>query len=272
MVERDLPWRSTRDPWEILVAELMLQQTQVRRVIPSWQLFLETMGTPAACASAGRSAVLRAWEGLGYHRRAVALHQAAVQIVERYGGEVPDELEALHSLPGVGPYTARAVLAFAFEADVAVVDTNVARILSRAVAGRPLTARESQALADRLVTPGRAWAHNQAMLDLGATTCAATPRCAACPLRRSCAWRRRGLEAPDPASTTAGTSRPQARFEGSDRQLRGRILAALRGSEPEASWRPEAQERFGTDRVASAVAALEAEGLARRGRSGLTLG
>ncbi len=130
---RDLPWRATRDPWRILVAEVMLQQTQALRVIPKWTSFCDAYPTPAACAAASLGDVLRHWQGLGYPRRARNLHDAAGLIVSRHGGDVPDTIEALHALPGVGPYTARAVLAFAFERDVAVVDTNIARVLARVV-------------------------------------------------------------------------------------------------------------------------------------------
>jgi len=261
VVERDLPWRRTRDPWAILVAEAMLQQTQVARVVPAWERFLSEMGTPERCADAGRAAVVRRWEGLGYHRRAVALHATAVRLVEDHGGVVPSSLDDLLALPGVGPYTARAVLAFAFERDVAVVDTNVARVVSRAVAGRPLGARATQELADALVTTGRGWHHNQAMLDLGALACTARPACERCTLRRSCVWARAGNPAPDPARTTAGTSRPQPAFEGSNRQLRGRLLAAARRDAPEPSWRPALEAAFTAPRVASALTALIAEGM-----------
>ena len=236
-------------------------------MILAWDAFVSEMPTPAACVTAGRAQVVRRWEGLGYHRRAVALHGAASAIVERHAGEVPDALDALVALPGVGPYTARAVLAFAFERDVGVVDTNVARILSRAVAGRPLGARESQGLADRLVTPGRGWAHNQAMLDFGALTCSARPDCGGCALRRSCAWARAGYPSPDPAAATAGTSRPQPRFKGSDRELRGRILSLARAARPGAGWRDELEAEFSDERVDAALRALEREGLiAARGR------
>ncbi len=140
---RDLPWRATRDPWRILVAEIMLQQTQVPRVIPKWLAFGAAYPTPAACAAAPLGDVLRHWQGLGYPRRARNLHDAATAMVAEHGGAVPDDLDALRALPGIGPYTARAVLAFAFERDVAVVDTNIARVLAR-VAGARLTLRQAQ--------------------------------------------------------------------------------------------------------------------------------
>jgi A/G-specific adenine glycosylase len=225
-VTRDLPWRRTREPWEILVAEFCCQQTQAQRAIAAFERCRRRFPTPAACAVAPLRDVLDAWRGLGYYHRARALHESAKAIVNRHGGVVPDELTALLALPGVGPYTARAVLAFAFERDVGVVDTNVARVLARAVANRPLAPSEAQRLADALVPSGRGWEHNQAMLDLGATLCGRTAVCERCMLRSSCAWHRAGRPAPDPAVRTAFASRPQARFEGSDRQGRGRLLAA----------------------------------------------
>jgi A/G-specific adenine glycosylase len=224
---RDLPWRRTRDPWQVLVSEAMLQQTQVARVIERYGPFLERFPTPAAMADSPLADVLDAWAGLGYYRRARDLHRAASAIVTHHAGRVPDTVADLVALPGIGAYTARAVLALAYEQDHGVVDTNVARVLARAVTGAPMTAGAGQRLADALVPPGTGWLHNQTLLDLGATVCTArTPRCEECPLRSACAWRRAGGE--DPARTTAGTSRPQAPFAGSDRQGRGRLLAALR--------------------------------------------
>lgn len=235
---RDLPWRRTRDPWAVLISEAMLQQTQVVRVLERYGPFLSRFPSPAAMAVAPLGDVLDAWAGLGYYRRARDLHRAAVTIMAEHGGRVPDTLEGLRALPGVGGYTARAVLALAYEQDHGVVDTNVARVLARAFHGAPMTASVVQRLADALVPRGRAWAHNQTLLDLGATVCTARePRCGTCPLRRGCAWRRAGggdrtgTDAPsDPARATAGTSRPQARFAGSDRQGRGRLLAEMRTS------------------------------------------
>jgi A/G-specific adenine glycosylase len=228
-VRRDLPWRRTRDPWAILVSELMLQQTQVARVLPRYEAFLAAFATPAACAAAAPGEVLRRWEGLGYNRRALNLHRAAARVVDDHGGTLPDDLDALLALPGIGPYTARAVLAFAFERDHGVVDTNAARFLARAVAGRRLAPREAQQLADAQVPAGEGWAWNQAVLDLGATVCVKrSPRCDDCPIRTSCAWFVAGRPAPDPAEGSAGTSGRQSTFEGSDRQGRGRLVQALR--------------------------------------------
>lgn len=224
---RDLPWRRTRDPWAILVSEVMAQQTGVDRVVPYYQRFLDRFPTPAACAAAPLGEVLRLWAGLGYNRRAVNLHGCARAVVDDHGGALPPDLAALRALPGVGPYTARAVLAFAFERDIGVVDTNVGRVLAR-WAGRPLGAAEAQAQADALVPPGRAWAWNQAVMELGGTVCLRRrPRCASCPVRQSCAWAAAGLAVPDPADGSAGVGTGQPRFEGSDRQGRGRLVEAL---------------------------------------------
>jgi A/G-specific adenine glycosylase len=222
---RDLPWRRTRDPWAVLVSELMLQQTQVARVVPRFEAFMATFPTAATCAAAPLSEVVRAWAGLGYNRRAVNLHRAAGVVVARHDGTVPGGLADLVALPGVGPYTARAVLAFAYEADVGVVEVNSDRVLARAVAGRRLGRPEAQAVADALVPEGAGWAWNQAMLDLGATICTRTsPRCDRCPVARACAWSAAGRPSPDPA----GPAGRQSTFVGSDRQGRGRLVDGLR--------------------------------------------
>jgi A/G-specific adenine glycosylase len=217
---RDLPWRHTRDPWAILVSEVMLQQTQVTRVLSRYQAFLARFPTPAACAAAPPAEVIRLWGGLGYNRRALALHHTARVIVDR-GNRFPDTLDGLTALPGVGPYTARAVLAFAFERDVAALDANARRALSRAL-GKAIT----QEAADALVPAGRGWEWNQGVLDLGAMVCRPHPHCDTCPLAQvgACAWRASGQEPPDPWPHP----RPQVRFHGSDRQGRGRLVAALR--------------------------------------------
>jgi A/G-specific adenine glycosylase len=220
---RDLPWRHTRDPWAVLVSEVMLQQTQVARVVPRWSRFLERFPTPEACAAAGLADVLREWQGLGYPRRAKQLHAAAGRLVEL--GGFPRDLDGLLALPGVGRYTARALMAFAFEFDAAVVDTNIARVYSR-LEGRRLTPGGVQAMADAACPPGAAWAWNQCMIDLGATVCRPAPSCDRCPLDRQCAWRGAG---PDPSVGSSGVSRTQPRFEGSDRQARGRLMRALVG-------------------------------------------
>ena len=220
---RQLPWRDTRDPWHVLVSEVMLQQTGVSRAMPKWQMFVDAFATPADCAGAPLGDVLRLWQGLGYPRRARNLQAAARVIVEQHNGLTPSTLDELLALPGVGPYTARAVLAFAFEEDAAVVDTNIARVLAR-FHGRTLKARDAQKLADDWVPQGEAWLWNQALMDLGATICRPQPTCDECPLREKCSWRGAG---PDPSVGSAGVSVAQAKFAGSDRQARGRLMKQL---------------------------------------------
>jgi A/G-specific adenine glycosylase len=223
---RDLPWRETRDPWHVLVSEVMLQQTQASRVVEPYRRFIARFPTPAACARVGPAEVVREWAGLGYNRRALNLHRAAVAIVTHHGGRVPANLVELEGLPGVGPYTARAVLAFAHGRAVGVVDTNVKRVMARALTGRPLGASEAQRLADRLVPRRDPWRFNQALFDLGARYCTArAPRCAQCPLASGCRWTRADPGAPDPASDGR---RRQPPFAGSEREGRGRLVGALR--------------------------------------------
>jgi A/G-specific adenine glycosylase len=262
---RDLPWRRTRDAWEVLVCEVMAQQTQVVRVAERWPVFLERFPTAAACAAAPASEVLRLWSGMGYNRRALALHRCAMAVVEHHGGRLPSDLPSLLALPGIGPYTARAVAAFAYELDHGVVDTNTARVLAR-WAGRRLGPREVQAAADEAVPAGEAWAWNQAMLDLGAGVCRRrSPRCDECPVRSSCAWAVAGSPEPDPADGSAGVSTGQSRFDGSDRQGRGRLVEALRSGPVDArrlavamGWPDE------PDRAERVAATVVADGLAVR--------
>jgi len=204
----------------------MLQQTQVARVVEPWHRFLDRFPSPSSCATAPLSDVLRLWGGLGFSRRAKALHDSAKIIRDEYDGLVPRDVEALRALPGLGEYTSNAIASFAFGERVAVVDTNVGRVLARALANDVLTTSRARALANSLLPRSDARAFNQAMLDLGAQFCRSTPRCDACPVRRACRWRIDG--GVDPAPHSAGVSRTQGRFEGSDRQLRGRILALLR--------------------------------------------
>jgi A/G-specific adenine glycosylase len=204
----------------------MLQQTQAERVVGYYNAFLEAFPRVGDCARARPGDVVRLWSGLGYNRRALNLHRAAVVVAEAHGGAIPHDAAALVALPGIGPYTSRAVLSFAFEDDVAVVDTNVVRVLARSVAGAGLSVREAQALADRLLPAGRSWAFNQALFDLGATVCTPRPACERCPLRHQCQWRRAGLSEPDPWRASPSV-RPQSRFAGSDRQGRGRLVHAL---------------------------------------------
>jgi A/G-specific adenine glycosylase len=206
----------------------MLQQTQVDRVVPRWQQFLDRFPDPPACAVAPVGDVIDEWAGLGYNRRALALHRCATEVVTEHDGRLPGDLEALLALPGIGPYTARAVMVFAFEADHGVLDTNVARILARR-AGRRLKRSEAQQAADDAVPPGQSWWWNQAVLDLGARICTARrPQCRDCPVRSGCGWRGGAAGADDPAVGSAGVAGGQSRFAGSDRQGRGRLVDALR--------------------------------------------
>ena len=275
---RDLPWRRTRDPWLVLVSEVMLQQTQVDRVLPYFEAFAERWPTPPRFAQAELAEVLAAWQGLGYPRRARNLWRAAAIITEHHDGRVPADLDDLKALPGVGPYTARAVQVFAFGIDTGVVDTNVGRILARWT-GRRLAPREAQRIADELVPARESWAWNQAMMDLGAQVCTKRdPSCGRCPAQPWCAWAGEisGSESsgqPDPADRSAGVSARQAPFEGSDRQARGRLLAALSDG-PLPTALAAAAMRFEHDeaRAQRLVAELIAEGLVSPAGSQLRLG
>lgn len=256
-----LPWRATRDPYAVLVSEVMLQQTQVERVIPHYTAWLERWPNFAALAAASPAAVITAWSGLGYNRRARALHAAARAVVERHGGRLPAEIARLRALPGIGPYTAAAVCSFAFDQPVPVVDTNIARVLARACLGAPATAsvrpRATHAAAAALLPPSSAREHNLALMDLGATVCTARdPRCSACPLARSCAWLQLGC--PPPGSAPR---RPAPRFETTARYARGRIIERLRAGPAAfaelAAMLPPAHR----PRLADYLAALERDGL-----------
>jgi A/G-specific adenine glycosylase len=245
-VKRPLPWRATRDPWAILVSEVMLQQTQAARVVPHYERFLARYPTPRALADAPAADAIAAWSGLGYNRRALALRAAAAHVAE-HGW--PERLE---DLPGVGPYTAAAVGAFAFGAQVAAVDTNVRRVIER----RDGVRRPPRALARRaaeLLPEGRAAAWNQALMELGATVCRPRrPLCGECPLRPGCAG-------PQAVAPPAG-GRGSERFEDTDRWARGRLLAALVAGVPPPALDGERRER--------ALAGLERDGLIVRGPDG----
>lgn len=254
---RDLPWRRTRDPWLVLVSEVMSQQTQVHRVIPKWERFIDRFPTPEACAAASLGEILELWQGLGYPRRARNLHLSAQRIAAR--GGVPHDLDDLLALPGVGEYTARAVLAFAFDADVAVIDTNVGRVVARLI-GRRLTPREVREVADALVPRGDAWLWNQALMDLGGTICTArAPGCDRCPVERWCDWRG-DVDRDDPAKGSAGVSRSQGAFRGSARQARGALLKALVSGSVERGCVSEIMDRS-NDIAERLLADLVADGL-----------
>jgi A/G-specific adenine glycosylase len=227
---RDLPWRAPdASPWAVLVSEVMLQQTQVNRVEPVWHRWLERWPTPAALAAEPPGEAIRAWGRLGYPRRAMRLHACAVAIVDRHGGRVPDELDELLALPGVGTYTGRAVAAFAFRQRHPVVDTNVRRVVSRVVdgvadSGSSTTAADLAAVELLLPDEPEAAARaSVAFMELGAIRCTArAPRCAECPLWAPCLWRRAG------SPPSSGPSRRIQRYAGTDRQVRGLLLAVLR--------------------------------------------
>jgi A/G-specific adenine glycosylase len=219
---RGLPWRATRDPYRVLVAEVLAQQTQAARAAAAWPRFLERFPDVAARAAATPAEVLRAWQGLGYNRRALALRATAQAVVERGGW--PDTVEGLAALPGIGPYTARAVACFALGLQVAPVDTNVARVLARALTGddpSQLGPAARQRLADAAMPPGRAWEWSSALMDVGALHCRPRPRCDGCPLEPRCRWRALGPAAP------AARVRRQAPFRTSDRRWRGAVVRAL---------------------------------------------
>lgn len=240
----------------------MLQQTQVDRVVPRYEELLAGLPTPAAWSAVPLGEVLTRWQGLGYPRRAQRLHATAQVVMRDHGGVVPSDLEDLLALPGVGAYTARAVRAFAFELPAAVVDTNIARVLAR-LSGRRLSAREAQQLADSLVPEGEVWWWNQSLMELGALVCRTRPDCTQCPLAQVCRWHSDGHPAPDPAVGTAGVSTRQARFEGSDRQARGRLLAAVIAGPVPLDDAPRVMQRE-VHVAARLVDALVAEGLVAR--------
>lgn len=231
---RDLPWRREGfTAWGQFVAEFMLQQTQVERVVTRLALWLDRWPTPADLAADSPAEAIRMWDRLGYPRRALWLHQAAVEIVTRFGGEVPSDVQALLTLKGVGPYTARAVAAFSFGVRTPVVDTNTRRVLARVVKGQAQAGMPNERLDHDLMQgllpepKAQAQQFNAAMMELGAIVCTARkPLCERCPISDFCAWAKAGY--PD----NAPAKRPkQATFAGSDRQMRGAILAMLRTSD-----------------------------------------
>lgn len=271
---RDLPWRSPDvTAWGVLVSEFMLQQTQVERVLPRWEAWMERWPMPSDLAREDPGEAVRAWDRLGYPRRALWLHRTAVVIGEVHGDRVPRDLDALLALPGIGPYTARAVAAFAYGERHPVVDTNTQRVIARAVHGRAAAGMPSASDLEDMEAllpedPVDAAAFNAAAMELGATVCTArAPRCGECPIAALCEWRGAGYPGNAPAK------RPrQARFEGSDRQARGRILDLLRrapGPVPApqaiaaAGGRDALQPRRAYDSLLADGLVVEFEGLAR---------
>jgi A/G-specific adenine glycosylase len=246
-VRRDLPWRRTSDPYAILVSEVMLQQTQVARVVGRYEAWLARWPTAAALARATPAAVLREWVGLGYNRRALRLREACA-IVARDGW--PQTAAELVVLPGVGPYTAAAVASFAFGEQVAAVDTNVRRVARRLGRGEPA----------ELLPAGRAGDFNQALMELGATVCRA--RAAACPECPAAGWcASRDMVAPPPRAGS-GT---RERFEDSNRWVRGRVVASFAAGNG-------VPADIDADRLAHAVAGLLRDGLLKRDGATLSLG
>lgn len=272
---RKLPFRGTGDPYAILVSEAMAQQTQAERAGEAWVAFLATFPTLTALAAATPADVLRAWRGLGYNRRALNLWRAARRIVELHGGQVPADLPALQRLPGVGPYTARAVAAIAFGAPVGAVDTNVRRVLGRIVVGRAGFTRTAdlQGIADAVVPTEHPAAWTHALMDLGATVCRARePNCAGCPARPWCRYVTapqasvpaplsqggRDQRASGPSRSKRATATP---FEATSRWLRGRIVDRLRASGP-GEWQV-VEAPIGSHGAIAVAGALD--GLARDG-------
>jgi A/G-specific adenine glycosylase len=264
---RDLPWRRTgTSPWAVLVSEVMLQQTPVARVEPVWTAWLHRWPSPAALAAEPAGEAIRAWGRLGYPRRALRLHECAGALVDRHAGQVPSDLESLLALPGVGDYTARAVAAFAFGQRHPVVDTNVRRLIARAVSGHgdgggATTAADLVAVADILpAAPARAARASVAFMELGALVCTARlPACSACPLRTLCRWRAGG----ESSAESRPRRRPQ-RYAGTDRYVRGLLLERVRHAAtlvPESSldcvW-PDSHQRR------RALTSLLADGLLER--------
>ncbi len=266
---RDLPWRAPgAGGWAVLVSEVMLQQTPVARVLPVYETWLARWPTPAALAADPPGEAVLAWGRLGYPRRALRLHAAAVAITARHGGEVPAEYAELRALPGVGDYTAAAVASFAYGRRHVVLDTNVRRVLARIIDGRELapvsiTAAE-RASAEALLPDDPATAARWAVasMELGALVCTArAPRCERCPVTEVCAWHAAGRPA------DAGPPRKAQTYAGTDRQVRGRLLAALRDAAPDpvpaatlaACWdRAEQRERALNGLVADGL--IEAAG------------
>ena len=285
---RDLPWRRTADPYRVLVAEFMLQQTQVARVEPVFARFLDRFPTVRSLAQGPVAEVIRAWSGMGYNRRAVNLHRTAQAIVSEHGGTVPSDEEALRSLPGVGRYTAAAVACFGFGRDVPVVDTNVRRVLGRVMAGpAPIGASEAWELARALsedAGAGPDW--NQALMDLGASVCTGRrPRCRECPVQGVCASSPAFTAGGGPwAGATRAAERPkQPAYVGSSRYYRGRIVEALRADDGPISLQElTARVRSASDaersgepvtesRIAELVGALVRDGLVKTTDAGVSL-
>lgn len=283
---RDLPWRRVRDPYRILVAEVMLQQTQVDRVLPKYEAFIERFPTLQALAEAPTAEVIRMWAGLGYNRRAVNLQRAAREICERYDGVFPHDVATLVTLPGIGPYTAGAVACFAFEQDVAFIDTNIRRVIRRVFTDPAETVGERTllALANAALPVGRSWAWNQALMELGSLVCTAdAPACWRCPLRDLCRDYAARRESDEQLAATPVRRRLAERrerpFIGSNRYFRGRIIEALRALPPGATITldelgPQVRPEYTLDNEAwltTLIRGLERDGLVVWNETGVRL-
>ena len=225
--KRDLPWRNTT-PWGVMVSEFMLQQTPVSRVIPIWNQWMARWPTPEALAQASRSEVIRAWGNLGYPRRGTRLHETSLQITKKHSGKVPDQIAELRDLPGIGEYTAAAIVAFAFEKKSLVLDTNIRRLFSRAIDGienAPLHITSAEKSNRAALIPRNAAIWAAATMELGALVCTAkNPKCEACPIAKNCRWKQLGFP-------TSKIAKKKQEWHGSNRQCRGIIMKELRARE-----------------------------------------
>lgn len=258
-----LPWRQTVDPYAVLISEVMLQQTQVERVLPYYERWLTLWPSFEALAAASPADVIREWAGLGYNRRALNLQRAAFAVCAEHAGALPRSMIAMRALPGIGPYTASAVACFARGERVVVADTNIARVLARLCLGqaaaKECTEGELHATAERLLPVRNARDHNLALMDLGAVMCSArSPRCEACPLQRECAWRAAGR----PSADRVASSTP--RFETTARYARGRIIDALRMRQHTSDELRTALPTGHHPKLPAYLSALEREGMVER--------
>jgi len=283
---RHLPWRTTRDPYRVLVSEFMLQQTQVERVLPKFDAFIARFPNFDALAAAAAADVLRMWKGLGYNSRAVRLKQIASEVTDRFGGVMPRDEAALRRLPGIGPYTVAAVRTFAFESDDAAIDTNVRRVVHRLLHGMEHPPAVSDAQLDgearALVPKGRGHDWNSAMMDLGSAICTArAPKCLICPLRTACAAApidSARLEIARSANVRKPSPQNAIPFERSTRYARGRIIDRLRDLPPGRrisllDLHEDVTRRIGRSfgELQSLVQALERDGLVSTRAPGVAL-